>query len=628
MRKSRNGWIKRIRYLCLTGVIFLGLITILGSNGDGGGTATTTPETDATAPTVSSISPVDAATGVEIYSTIKATFSEAMDASTINDSTFSVSSGGDTVAGTITSSGETATFIPSRPLNPDITYTSTITSGVKDSAGNSMESDYSWGFTTTDTNGTVTLNGTLLVGVATSSIEDAGRRSASTENYTAQVLDTVTGEQRTAAVSSDGSFELTARTSSKYIINFLDDNTNYLGTMATGDVSDDDTVPVSLVTGSDGSTANLGTVTANSTTGQITSSETLETDAGQLAHAVDGVIAGGNTGEGTVDYAEDVGLTCSDKESPDCPDDDFDGVPDIMDTDNDNDGYADEISAACDYCTGGTVKLYIENYSASATAAEQEGFPTPTEVDTNAGASHYNIILEVLPPEGGTVDDIQSVSATTPDYIDDYGYVYGVENEHECFNTLWTECIGPGGSGKELLKGTDRFEMKISDIELDRAGIINNMAVGDTFIFHITMTDGTTHICTRKIGVIPKYYAYAFKKGDELVDTSACAQTWGESFNLSWTIPGPPHPAGQTYKARFVPYSACDTWDPETYWEKSAGQDGTSVSITKAELDAEIPSDINFWSVTIYNIDEAGDESFVGPVNFTTEGANPCPCGG
>ena len=214
----------------------------------------------------------------------------------------------------------------------------------------------------------------------------------------------------------------------------------------------------------------------------------------------------------------------------------------------------------------------------------------------------------------------------TPDYVDDYGYVYGVTNEHECFNKLWTECVGPGGSGKELLKGTDRFEMKISDIDLHRAGIVGNMAVGDTFIFNITMTNGTTHVCTRKIGIIPKYYGYAFKKDGVLVDTSECAQAWGESFTLSWTIPRAPHPAGQTYKARFVPYSDCDTWDPDTYWEKSAGQDGTSVESTKAELDAGAPSDVNFWSVKLYNIDATGDDSFVGPINFTTAGTNPCPC--
>jgi hypothetical protein len=38
MKKARNGFIKNLRYMCLIGVIALGLMTIVGSNGgDGGG---------------------------------------------------------------------------------------------------------------------------------------------------------------------------------------------------------------------------------------------------------------------------------------------------------------------------------------------------------------------------------------------------------------------------------------------------------------------------------------------------------------------------------------------------------------------------------------------------------------
>lgn len=36
MSKARNGFIKKLRYICLVGVIALGLITIIGSNGGGG----------------------------------------------------------------------------------------------------------------------------------------------------------------------------------------------------------------------------------------------------------------------------------------------------------------------------------------------------------------------------------------------------------------------------------------------------------------------------------------------------------------------------------------------------------------------------------------------------------------
>ena len=36
MSKARNGFIKKLRYICIVGVIALGLITVIGSNGGGG----------------------------------------------------------------------------------------------------------------------------------------------------------------------------------------------------------------------------------------------------------------------------------------------------------------------------------------------------------------------------------------------------------------------------------------------------------------------------------------------------------------------------------------------------------------------------------------------------------------
>lgn len=37
MNKARNGFIKNLRYLCLTGVVALGFITIVATGGGGGG---------------------------------------------------------------------------------------------------------------------------------------------------------------------------------------------------------------------------------------------------------------------------------------------------------------------------------------------------------------------------------------------------------------------------------------------------------------------------------------------------------------------------------------------------------------------------------------------------------------
>lgn len=102
--------------------------------------------TDSTSPIVSVISPLDGAIGVSVGTVITATFSEPMDASTINTSTFLVSG----VAGAVSynSGNNTATFTPSANLAYETAYTVTITTGVTDTAGNAMAFNYSWSFTT------------------------------------------------------------------------------------------------------------------------------------------------------------------------------------------------------------------------------------------------------------------------------------------------------------------------------------------------------------------------------------------------------------------------------------------------------------------------------------------------
>lgn len=95
-------------------------------------------------PTVYATNPLNNATNVAVNSTVTATFSEAMDATTISTGTFTLSG----VAGTVTYSGLTATFTPSADLEPATTYTATITTGVKDLDGSAMAQSYTWSFTT------------------------------------------------------------------------------------------------------------------------------------------------------------------------------------------------------------------------------------------------------------------------------------------------------------------------------------------------------------------------------------------------------------------------------------------------------------------------------------------------
>ena len=109
---------------------------------------TTVAASDATPPTVLSVSPAHNATSIAVTSKPMVTFSEAMNHATVTSSTFTLKQGSTTVQGTVTGSGSTATFTPAAGLANNTVYTATITTGVKDAAGNSMASNFSWTFTT------------------------------------------------------------------------------------------------------------------------------------------------------------------------------------------------------------------------------------------------------------------------------------------------------------------------------------------------------------------------------------------------------------------------------------------------------------------------------------------------
>lgn len=110
---------------------------------------TTGNSTDATQPTVASNVPAYGATAVYANSAITATFSEEMDAATINTATFTVRDiNNNQVPGLVWHIGKTAKFIPDKVLAPSTFHMATLTTGVKDIAGNSMALNHTWSFTT------------------------------------------------------------------------------------------------------------------------------------------------------------------------------------------------------------------------------------------------------------------------------------------------------------------------------------------------------------------------------------------------------------------------------------------------------------------------------------------------
>ena len=114
----------------------------------------TTVAGDITPPTVSSVTPVNGATGVAVTATASAVFNEAMDAATINSSTIELRNSSNvliTTAVSYNAATRTATLTPSAALANSTVYTVTIkgtASGVKDMAGNALASNYNWSFTT------------------------------------------------------------------------------------------------------------------------------------------------------------------------------------------------------------------------------------------------------------------------------------------------------------------------------------------------------------------------------------------------------------------------------------------------------------------------------------------------
>jgi len=114
---------------------------------------TTGATTDTTAPTVTLVSPVDAATDVATNTVVKATFSEAMDPLTLTTANFTLTSIGGPVAGTISINplNTVATFKPNAILAVDTLYTATVSTSVTDQAGNPLAVNKVWTFTTAAT---------------------------------------------------------------------------------------------------------------------------------------------------------------------------------------------------------------------------------------------------------------------------------------------------------------------------------------------------------------------------------------------------------------------------------------------------------------------------------------------
>jgi hypothetical protein len=149
---------------------------------------------DTLPPSVASTTPARGATDVALNTTVAVTFSEPMDAASVNSSTIELRDGATSVAATVTydSATATATLTPSAQLAYGRTYTVRVAgglSGVRDASGNSPNADDTWTFVTR------TCGCTIFSSTAQPAIVNSGD-GASVElgvRFRADVAGTITG---------------------------------------------------------------------------------------------------------------------------------------------------------------------------------------------------------------------------------------------------------------------------------------------------------------------------------------------------------------------------------------------------------------------------------------------------
>ncbi len=124
--------------------------TVTSATGVPLGTAYSWSFTTATPPTVTSVTPLNAATGVAVNGAVVANFSMAMNAASFTTSTFTLKAAGagSNVTATVTAAGSTATLTPSAKLAANTVYTATILSTVTSASAVPLGANYTWTFTT------------------------------------------------------------------------------------------------------------------------------------------------------------------------------------------------------------------------------------------------------------------------------------------------------------------------------------------------------------------------------------------------------------------------------------------------------------------------------------------------
>jgi hypothetical protein len=173
---------------------------------------------------------------VPINTKVGVTFSEAMDPLTVTNLTFTLKQGNRRVLGTVSYSNVSAVFVPASNLAYNTVYTVTITTGVKDLAGNALAAPYTLGWTTGTALDTTapTVNYIIPTNLATG----VGTNSSITAIFS-EMLDplTVTNVTFTLKLGTSpvlGTVHYSGNTATFTPFNSLAANTVYTATITTG----------------------------------------------------------------------------------------------------------------------------------------------------------------------------------------------------------------------------------------------------------------------------------------------------------------------------------------------------------------------------------------------------------
>ncbi|MBI3898788.1 MAG: Ig-like domain-containing protein [Gammaproteobacteria bacterium] len=141
---------KRVGVLLVAGLLMAGCGGGGGGDGDGPNPPPPPPpppSADTTLPAVVSTNPPNTAVGASLLA-LRATFSEALDPTTVTVGSVVVTGPTGQINGNVTVDGTTVSFTPSVPLSFNTDYQATLTTAIRDRAGNRLVADYTWHFNT------------------------------------------------------------------------------------------------------------------------------------------------------------------------------------------------------------------------------------------------------------------------------------------------------------------------------------------------------------------------------------------------------------------------------------------------------------------------------------------------